>query len=116
MMVKSRANRLGFALPLTFFRERGRFPRDAAEVEPHGIAELCKQLDVPAPIDGKAFLTGRTAERLCAEIRLRFGFREATIADADLLAVWLLDHVAAEAGGEIAPSRKPTCGWVSPMP
>lgn len=103
VMVKSRANRLGFALLLTFFRERGRFPRDAAEVEPEGIAELCKQLDVPAPIDGKAFLTGRTAERLCAEIRLRFGFREATIADADLLAVWLRDHVAAEAGGEIAP-------------
>ena len=51
VMVKSRTNRLGFALLLTFFRERGRFPRDAAEVEPQGIAELCKQLDVPPKFD-----------------------------------------------------------------
>ena len=27
VMTKSRANRLGFAILLTFFRERGRFPR-----------------------------------------------------------------------------------------
>ncbi len=26
-MTKNRANRLGFAILLTFFRERGRFPR-----------------------------------------------------------------------------------------
>lgn len=103
VMAKGRANRLGFAILLTFFRERGRFPRDEAEVETHGIAELCKQLDVPVPIDGDAFVTGRTAERLRAEIRVRFGFREATVADADTLAVWLRDHVATEAGGEIAP-------------
>ncbi|MCB1560389.1 MAG: Tn3 family transposase [Xanthomonadales bacterium] len=103
VMAKSRSNRLGFAILLTFFRERGRFPRDAAEVEMHGIAALCKQLDVPAPIDGDALLTGRTAERLRAEIRVRFGFREATVADAGMLAKWLRDHVAAEAGGEIAP-------------
>lgn len=32
VMAKSRANRLGFAILLTFFRERGRFPRDEAEV------------------------------------------------------------------------------------
>lgn len=103
VMTKSRANRLGFAILLTFFRERGRFPRDEAEVETQGIAVLSKQLDVPTPIDGEAFLTGRTAERLRAEIRVRFGFREATVADADMLTVWLRDHVAGEAGGEIEP-------------
>ena len=37
---KIRANRLGFAILLTFFRERGRFPRDEAEVEPQAIAAL----------------------------------------------------------------------------
>ena len=52
-------------------------------------------------MDGEAFLTGRTAERLRAEIRVRFGFREATVADADMLTEWLRDHVAGEAGGEI---------------
>ena len=101
VMTKSRANRLGFAILLTFFRERGRFPRDEAEVETQGIAALSKQLDVPTPIDGEAFLSGRTAERLRAEIRVRFGFREATVADADRLTAWLRDHVASEAGGEI---------------
>lgn len=64
---------------------------------------MSKQLDGPPPIDGEAFLTGRTAERLRAEIRVRFGFREATVADADMLTVWLRDHVAGEAGGEIEP-------------
>jgi len=51
VMAKGRANRLGFAILLKFFRERGRFPRDEAEVEPNGIAELCKQLELP-PLHG----------------------------------------------------------------
>lgn len=37
VMTKSRANRLGFGILLTFFRERGRFPRDEAEVEKRGL-------------------------------------------------------------------------------
>ena len=51
-------------------------------------------------MDGEAFLVGRTAERIRSEIRVRFGFREATVADADALSEWLRDHAAAE-GGEI---------------
>ena len=31
VLTKSRLNRLGFAVLLTFFRERGRFPRGEAE-------------------------------------------------------------------------------------
>lgn len=103
VMTKNRANRLGFAILLTFLREQGRFPRDESEVEPQGIAALSKQLDVSTPVDGEAFLTGRTGERLRAEIRVRFGFREATVADADMLTAWLRDHVAGEVGGEIEP-------------
>jgi hypothetical protein len=103
VMNKHRANRLGFAILLTFFRDRGRFPRHESEVEPQGIAALSRQLNVPPPVDGEAFLTGRTAERLRAEIRFRFGFREATVADADMLTAWLRDHVAGEVGGEIEP-------------
>jgi hypothetical protein len=69
VMNKHRANRLGFAILLAFFRDRGRFPRDESEVEPQGIAALSRQLNVAVPVDGEAFLTGRTAERLRAEIR-----------------------------------------------
>ena len=71
-MNKHRANRLGWAILLAFFRDRGRFPRDESEVE-----------------------------RLRVEIRARFGFREATISDAEMLTEWLRDHVAGEADGEI---------------
>lgn len=34
---------------------------------------------------------------------MRFGLREATIADADILTIWLRDHVASEVGGDIEP-------------
>jgi TnpA family transposase len=100
---KKRANRLGFAILLTFFRERGRFPRDESEIDAQGVAALSKQLDVSMPVDREAYLPGRTAERLRAEIRARFGFREATVADAEALMAWLRDYVAAEVGGELAP-------------
>jgi Domain of unknown function (DUF4158) len=81
-MTRKQANRLGFAILLTFFRERGRFPRDEAEVEAQGIVEMLgRQLDVPTLSDAEAYLTGRTAERMRAEIRRRFGFRESTVAD-----------------------------------
>lgn len=102
-MTKSRANRLGFAILLTFLRERGRFPRDATEVGTDGIAALSQQLDMPIPAEGEALLSGRTAERLRAEIRARFGCREATVTDAKMLTQWLRDHVAGEVGGEIEP-------------
>jgi hypothetical protein len=101
VLTKYRASRLGFAVLLTFFRERGRFPRDPSEIEAQGIAALSRQLDIPAPTADEAFLTGRTAERLRAEIRGHFGFREATVADAEQLLIWLRDHVAAEVGGEL---------------
>ena len=41
VMTKNRANWLGFAILLTFFRERGRFPRDGAEIAAHSIAGSC---------------------------------------------------------------------------
>ena len=54
VMNKHRANRLGFAILLTFFRDRSRFPRHESEVEPQGIAALSRQLNVPPPVDGEA--------------------------------------------------------------
>ena len=101
VMSKRGGTRLGFAILLVFFRDRSRFPRHESEVDPQGIAALSRQINVQAPVDGEAFLAGRTAERIRSEIRIRFGFREATVADADTLTEWLRDHAAPEAGGEI---------------
>jgi hypothetical protein len=100
---KRRASRLGFAVLLVFFRERGRFPHDATEVDTQAIRALSEQLDPPLPIDDEAFLSDRTTERLRAEIRSRFGFRETTIADAENLTSWLCDQVIGAVGSEIAP-------------
>src|SRR5438552_404783 len=52
VMNKHRANRLGFAILLAFFRDRGRFPRDESEIEPQGIAALSRQLNGVVPVDG----------------------------------------------------------------
>lgn len=101
VMTKRQTNRLGFAFLLTFFREWGRFPCGEAEIDSQSIHVQGQQLGLPRPSDAEVFLTGRTAERLRAEIREHFGFREATVADADQLTVWLRDHVAGEAGGDI---------------
>ncbi|HKG77706.1 MAG TPA: DUF4158 domain-containing protein, partial [Beijerinckiaceae bacterium] len=88
----------GFAVMLLFFRERGRFPRGPGEVDAGIIAELARGLDVPEPNPDALFPFGaaeRTLERQRAEIRALFAFREATIADAEALGIWLRDHAVA---------------------
>jgi len=88
---------------LLFFRDQSRFPRDASDLELVDIPALAQQLEVTAPADGAFPVAERTAKRLRSEIRARYGFREATVADAEALTEWLRDHAAPEAGGEIAP-------------
>ena len=89
----------GSASLLAFFGSRGRFPWFESAVEQRVIDALGEQLDAPAPTGDGELLTARTAERFRAEIRACFGFREATVADADALIVWLRDHAAPEAAG-----------------
>ena len=101
VIAKSRANRLAFAMWLMFFRDHGRFPRGPSDLQSLDIAALARQIEVAVPADGGLLLAERTAKRLRTEIRARFGFREATVADAEMLVAWLRDHVAGEVGGEI---------------
>jgi len=95
VMTKHHGNRLGFAVLLAFFRNQGRFPRPASEIEPLFVAEIAQQLAIAAPSGFAPGLAGRTAERHRAEIRALAGFREASVADAALLEDWLGDQVAA---------------------
>lgn len=67
------------------------------------VAGLALQIGMAVPTNAGSLLAERTARRLRTEIRARFGFREATVADAEMLTTWLRDHVAAEAGGQIEP-------------
>ena len=80
---------------LAFFRDQGRFPRTASEIDRPIVEEIAQQLAIAVPADFTLNLSGRTAERHRAEIRALLGFREATVADAELLEDWLRDQVAA---------------------
>ena len=95
ILTKHHANRLSFAVLLAFFRDQGRFPRTASEVDDLLVEEIAQQLAIAIPADFTLSLSGRTAERRRAEIRALIGFREATVADAELLEGWLRDQVAA---------------------
>jgi len=78
---KSRVNRLGFAVLLLFFRANGRFP-EASEIHPSIVARVAEQLGTNnGPILDQAWHS-RTGKRHRAEIRVLFGFREPTVADA----------------------------------
>jgi hypothetical protein len=91
---KSRANRLGLAVLMLFFREHGRFPADASEIDRPTVCEVARQVHIPLPEDHWLNLSGRTAERHRAEIHALFGYREATVADAERLEAWLRDQAA----------------------
>ena len=94
VMTKHHENRLGFAVLLVFFRNRGRFPRTAGEIDPTVVEEIARQLAVAAPPRFTPSLAGRTAERHRSEIRALAGFREASVADAARLEDWLRGQVA----------------------
>src|SRR3954469_6702152 len=118
---KRRANRLGFAVMLLFFRERGRFPRGPDEVDAGTVADLARRLDVPEPDPDALFPFGaaeRTLERQRAEIRALFAFREATIADAEALGIWLRDYAVAETRdiGRLAAALEERCRAIAIEP
>jgi len=85
VLAKTRENRLAFAAWLIFFRDHGRFPREPSDLATVGTASLAAQIGVSDSADGGLVLAERTAKRLRTEIRARYGFREATVTDADTL-------------------------------
>ena len=94
VMAKGRANRLGFAVLLLFYRAHGRFPAAPTEIEPQVVDQVARQIGMEAtPHDGLD-LAARTWKRHRAEIRALFGYREATVADAEALEDWLRDQAA----------------------
>jgi TnpA family transposase len=94
VMAKGRANRLGFAVLLLFYRSHGRFPGAPTEIEPQAVDQVARQIDMGAtPHDGLD-LAARTWKRHRAEIRALFGYREATVADAEALEAWLRGQAA----------------------
>ena len=87
------STRLGFAVVLRFFAREGRFP-DPEEIDEDAVGYVASQVDVTA-IEYRAYdHRSRTAEYHRAQIREVFGFRQATVEDAEELREWLLEEVA----------------------
>jgi hypothetical protein len=92
---KSVANRLWFALLLLFHRANGRFPEAPAEIGASAVKRVAQQVGVEANDNDQRNTASRTWKRHRAEIRKLLGFRETTVADAQLLQDWLKDQAAA---------------------
>ena len=95
VMTKNGANRLGFAVLLLFYRANGRFPKEPIEIDEETVARVARQLGAELNDHDWCDTTNRTWKRHRAEIRAWLGFREATVADAELLEAWLRDQVPA---------------------
>ena len=98
IMAKNEANRVDFALLLLFYRAHGRFPDEPEEIEPGAVASIARQLGMEGVAHNGFNTADRTWKRHRAEIRALFGYREATVADAEMLSEWLCDQVATAGG------------------
>ncbi|MDP9474213.1 MAG: Tn3 family transposase [Actinomycetota bacterium] len=91
---KRGATRLGFAVLVRFFAREGRFPEPPEEIDVDAVAHVARQVGIPAAEYARYDRGGRTHEYHRAQVREAFGFRSATVEDADALADWLLGEVA----------------------
>jgi hypothetical protein len=87
------ATRLGFAVLLKFFQYAGYFPRAPQDVPRMAIDHLAQQVGVPADAWAQYAWYGRTIEYHRAQIRQHLGFREATVADGEMLVTWLCEQI-----------------------
>jgi hypothetical protein len=93
---RQRTSRLPFAVLLKFYRCHGRFTRRASEIEAETIVVVATQIGASVEPFDVVDLGDRTLKRHRAEIRALLGFREATVADGEVLTDWLLDHAVAD--------------------
>ncbi len=93
VMMKHGANRLRFAVLLSFYRAHGRFPGTPEEIDSEAVALVARQVGVAREDRNPLDMASRTWKRHRAEIRALLGFREATVADATMLEGWLRDQI-----------------------
>src|SRR5262249_37548806 len=74
-----------------------RFPQSRQEVPVSVVASLAKQVGVQAACYAEYDWQGRAIKYHRAQIRSFFGFREATLRDAEALTAYLSEHVVPQA-------------------
>lgn len=85
--------RIGFAVFLKFLQLEGRFPAYHREVPWLAVDFLAQQLGLTASAWLDFPMKGSSNERARAEIRAHLGFHPITVADAEQLQRYLLEHV-----------------------
>jgi hypothetical protein len=90
---KRGAAKIGFALMLRFYTEKGRFPRGRSEIHDDAVEYVARQIGVDRTEIAFHDFTGRTSKAHRAQIRDSLGFRECSVADAGVLTGWLVDNV-----------------------
>ncbi|WP_236567479.1 Tn3 family transposase [Nocardia sp. CY41] len=86
--------KIGFALMLRFYTEKGRFPRGRSEIHDDAVEYVARQIGVEGTEIAFYDFTGRTSKAHRAQIRQALGFRECSVADAEALTGWLVDNIA----------------------
>jgi len=90
---KTGATRLGFTVLLKFFQKEARFPAYKNEVTGQVITYLATQAQVAPDAYVQYNWQGRSIKEHRAQIREALGFREATVAHAEEMTVWLVEQV-----------------------
>jgi len=85
--------RIGVALLLKFFQEKGHFPDKREDIPKEAVDYMAVQIGISPGAWYDLAWEGPTIKRLRAEIRQWLGFREATVADAEAAEAWLLDEI-----------------------
>lgn len=78
---------------LRFYTERGRFPRGRSEIPDAAVEYVARQVGVERTEIAFYEWSGRTNRFHRNQIRGALGFRECTVADADAVVAWLVEHV-----------------------
>lgn len=89
---KVEENRLGFGILFKFFQNEARFPNNKTEVPKAVIQYISKQLNVIPELFEYYDLNDRNTFYHMAQIREFFGFREATVEDAENITDWLCKY------------------------
>ncbi|KPN46763.1 DUF4158 domain-containing protein [Mycobacterium intracellulare] len=81
---KRGATKLGFALLLRYYTERGRFPRGRSEIPDAAVDYMARQVEVDPTEIAFYEWTGRTSKFHRAQIRQALGVRECTVLTAEV--------------------------------
>lgn len=90
---KTGETRLGFAVLLKVFQLEAKFPNSKSEIPRVVVEYIAKQIQVTGGLFENYEINSRTYYNHKAQIRKFFGFREATVEDANNLTEWLSKYV-----------------------